>query len=84
MSIVTGVDFGTRSVRVTLVDTSQGKLGSGVAEEHERKAAKVYEELYGIFCEMYFGLGNSDAAPIAAGHVLSSLRRIATRARGNT
>jgi L-ribulokinase len=32
MSIVTGVDFGTLSVRVTLVATSQGKLGSGFAE----------------------------------------------------
>ena len=52
--------------------------------EPDRKAAQVYEELYGIFREMYFGFGKSDAAPIAAGHVLSSLRRIATRARGNT
>jgi L-ribulokinase len=32
MSIVTGVDFGTLSVRVTPVATNQGKLGSGFAE----------------------------------------------------
>ena len=32
MSIVTGVDFGTLSVRVTLVATNQGELGSGFAE----------------------------------------------------
>lgn len=32
MAIVAGVDFGTLSVRVTLVDTEKGRLGSGVAE----------------------------------------------------
>ena len=44
MSIVAGVDFGTRSVHVTLVDTNQGKLGSGVAEYplHRRKEDPGY------------------------------------------
>ncbi len=39
MAIVAGVDFGTLSVRVTLVDTARGRLGSGVAEYplHRRK-----------------------------------------------
>jgi L-ribulokinase len=32
MAIVAGVDFGTLSVRVTIVDTGRGRLGSGVAE----------------------------------------------------
>src|SRR5256714_7428808 len=32
MAIVAGVDFGTLSVRVTLVDSERGRLGSGVAE----------------------------------------------------
>src|SRR5215468_5977743 len=32
MAIVAGVDFGTLSVRVTLVDTARGWLGSGIAE----------------------------------------------------
>jgi Class II Aldolase and Adducin N-terminal domain/FGGY family of carbohydrate kinases, N-terminal domain len=31
MAIVAGVDFGTLSVRLTLVDTAKGRLGSGVA-----------------------------------------------------
>src|SRR5712664_4277182 len=31
MAIVAGVDFGTLSVRVTIVDTQRGRLGSGVA-----------------------------------------------------
>ena len=39
MAIVAGVDFGTLSVRVTIVDTARGRLGSGVAEFplHRRK-----------------------------------------------
>src|SRR5438270_2705266 len=32
MSIVAGVDFGTLSVRVSIVDSDRGRLGSGVAE----------------------------------------------------
>lgn len=32
MALVAGVDFGTLSVRVTVVDTARGRLGSGVAE----------------------------------------------------
>src|SRR6267142_342858 len=32
MAIVAGVDFGTLSVRVTIVDAGKGRLGSGVAE----------------------------------------------------
>src|SRR6266403_4288857 len=32
MAIVAGVDFGTLSVRVTVVDTERGRLGSGIAE----------------------------------------------------
>ncbi len=32
MSIVAGVDFGTLSVRVSLVDSARGRIGSGTAE----------------------------------------------------
>jgi L-ribulokinase len=32
MPIVAGVDFGTLSVRVTIVDTARGRLGSGIAQ----------------------------------------------------
>src|ERR1700745_2288210 len=32
MALVAGVDFGTLSVRVTIVDTERGRLGSGIAE----------------------------------------------------
>ena len=30
MSIVAGVDFGTLSVRVSIVDSAKGRLGAGV------------------------------------------------------
>ncbi len=32
MAIVAGVDFGTLSVRVSIVDSRRGRLGSGIAE----------------------------------------------------
>lgn len=32
MSVVAGVDFGTLSVRVSIVDSTRGRIGSGVAE----------------------------------------------------
>ena len=32
MAIVAGVDFGTLSVRVSLVDSARGRIGSGVGE----------------------------------------------------
>src|ERR1700732_2422196 len=39
MAIVASADFGTLSVRVTIVDTERGRLGSGIAEYplHRRK-----------------------------------------------
>ena len=51
--------------------------------EPDAKAAKVYEELYGLYREMYFGFGKSDSAPVAAGRILPTLRRIAATVRGN-
>jgi len=66
------------------IEDAQAALGPKYRiVEPDRDAACVYEELYGIFREMYFGFGQSDSRPIAAGPVLSRLRRIAARARGN-
>ncbi len=50
--------------------------------EPDAKAAKVYEELYGMYRELYFGFGKSQAEPVAAGRVLPALRNIAMAARG--
>jgi L-ribulokinase len=51
--------------------------------EPEAKAVKVYEELYGLYRELYFGFGKSEAAPVTVGRVLPTLRHIAAAARGN-
>jgi L-ribulokinase len=45
--------------------------------EPDPKAAAVYEELYRHYRDVYFALGQRDAAPIALGRVLPELRRIA-------
>lgn len=44
MAIVAGVDFGTLSVRVSIVDSERGRLGSGVAEYplHRKKEDPDY------------------------------------------
>jgi L-ribulokinase len=44
-------------------------------------AAKVYEELYGLYKRLYFGFGQPSASAVACGDVLPSLRRIAAQAR---
>src|SRR6185436_304564 len=37
MAVVAGVDFGTLSVRVSIVDSAGGRIGSGVAEYELRR-----------------------------------------------
>jgi L-ribulokinase len=51
--------------------------------EPDAKAAKVYEELFTLYRELYFGFGTSDAPAVAVGRVLPALRRIAAAARGS-
>lgn len=52
--------------------------------EPDPEAARIYDELYGLYRELYFGFGNSDAKAISVGRVLPDLRRIAAAARGTT
>jgi L-ribulokinase len=52
--------------------------------EPDSEAARVYEELYGFYRELYFGLGTASAPPIAVGRILPTLRRVASAARGNS
>jgi L-ribulokinase len=52
--------------------------------EPDPAAAKVYQELYPLYKELYFGLGRSSAEPMASGKVLPSLRRIAAKARSGS
>lgn len=51
--------------------------------EPDAKQAKVYEELYGLYRTLYFGLGKQDSAPVAIGKILPTLRHVAEAARGN-
>lgn len=50
--------------------------------EPDQAAARVYEELYQLYRELYFGFGQANAKPVLAGGVLPALRRIAAAARG--
>lgn len=47
----------------------------------DSKAAAVYERLYRHYGDVYFAMGLRDAAPLALGHVLPELRRIAAEVR---
>ena len=51
--------------------------------EPDPHSAKVYDELYGFYRELYFGLGKSDAAAVSVGRVLPALRQAAAAERGN-
>jgi L-ribulokinase len=50
--------------------------------EPDPGATRVYEELYGLYRELYFGFGASHSAAISVGWVLPALRRLAAAARG--
>jgi L-ribulokinase len=51
--------------------------------EPDPHAARVYEELFGLYRELYFAFGKAEAPAVEAGNVLPTLRRIASAARGN-
>jgi len=51
--------------------------------EPDAKAAKVYEELYGMYRDLYFELGKSDAPAVVIGRILPSLRHIADATRSS-
>ena len=45
------------------------------------EAAAVYEQMFPLFRDLYFGLGSEDASPVPLGRVLPELKRIAAAAR---
>ena len=51
--------------------------------EPDPKAAKVYEELYRHYRDLYFALGRRDAKPVALGRVLPELKKFAAQARNS-
>jgi L-ribulokinase len=51
--------------------------------EPDPASARVYEDLYGLYRELYFGFGKPDSPAIPTGRILPALRRIAAASRGN-
>src|ERR1700688_3457566 len=51
--------------------------------EPDTQAAATYEELYGLFRELYFAFGKSDALAVSVGRILPTLRRVAAAVRGS-
>jgi L-ribulokinase len=51
--------------------------------EPDPEATRVYEELYGLYRQLYFGFGQSNAQAISLGRMLPALRRIAAAVRGH-
>ncbi len=49
--------------------------------EPDAKSVAVYEQLYPLYRDVYFALGQRDAKPIALGKVLPELRKIAAQGR---
>jgi L-ribulokinase len=50
-----------------------------IQPQHEQVA--VYERLYALYRELYFGMGQPDAPAVAIGHVLPALRALAAEVR---
>ena len=49
--------------------------------EPDAQAAKIYEQLYRLYRDVYFGLGTRNAEPVSLGRILPELRRIAAEVR---
>jgi L-ribulokinase len=60
------------------IEEAQGALCPDyMTIEPDGQSARLYEELFGHFRQLYFALGREDSAPIHLGSLLSSLREIA-------
>jgi L-ribulokinase len=83
-SLGSAIFAGLAAGSFTGIEAAQGALCPKYRlVEPDAKSAKVYEELYSMYRELYFGLGKCDAPAFSAGRVLPSLRRLAAAARGN-
>ena len=49
--------------------------------EPDAKSAAIYEQLYPLYRDVYFALGQRDAKPVALGKLLPELRKIAAQVR---
>lgn len=77
MSIVAGVDFGTLSVRVSIVDSERGKLGSGISSYPVQRSSvdpnhasqRHADHMYALIDAMERALGGAGVA----GHQIAAL-----------
>jgi len=69
MAIVAGVDFGTLSVRVTIVDTDKGRLASGIAEYPLHRKKEDPDHATQSHAEHMRALGEAAQKALASAHV---------------
>jgi L-ribulokinase len=67
----------------TIEDAQRALCPDHRVVEPDPRSAAVYEELYAMYRELYFGFGSPDGPRVAAGKILPALRRIAASSRGN-
>ncbi len=65
----------------TLEDAQDALCPTHTIIEPDPEAAPAYDRLYGLFRDLYFGMGRKSAASAPLGHVLPALREISARAR---
>jgi L-ribulokinase len=66
----------------TSIEQAQDVLCPGYATVNpDPESARTYEALYPLYRRLYFAFGRKDAAPIAAGDILPTLRDLAARVR---
>ena len=64
------------------IEAAQAALCPRYREIHpEPRSVAVYEQLFKLYRDLYFGLGAPDSPPQAIGHVLPALRAIAAEVR---
>jgi len=65
------------------VEEAQGALCPNYKTlQPDARSAAVYQELFPIYRQLYFGMGRKNAEAVEMGTVLPALRRIAAEARG--
>ena len=50
----------------------------------EPRAVSIYEDLYGLYRDLYFAFGRADSAAVSVGRVLPALRQVAAATRRST
>jgi L-ribulokinase len=67
----------------SIEDAQQALCPEHRVVEPDPRSARVYDEMYTIYRDLYFGFGKQDSMQMQVGRVLPALRRIAAASRGN-